>query len=267
MIGYFHSLAALSRVKAWVGGQGIGWTSEQVWTIVFIGSSEEVRLLFDAGGCIQKFPDWPPGAKLQMLQLSAASCRCIAILWFSLVSFAAITLCVASQRVFFIVVVYLVMTQSGNFWIYTCTRDLETPKLYSYVWTLMTDDSWVTWSIVGVVCCSWFIVKVMVQNGITSVNWTCVTRCVTNQMRPSIVSQAWPTVYHKRITRPSLYLPLCSVVCGCWIFKVHIVDRQSFEVGIFHATLWAEIAIHIGFVTAFWKPRYRRLNLLEDPPL
>jgi hypothetical protein len=33
------------------------------------------------------------------------------------VSFAAITLCVASQRVF-IVVVYLIMTQSGNFWIH-----------------------------------------------------------------------------------------------------------------------------------------------------
>jgi hypothetical protein len=32
------------------------------------------------------------------------------------VSFAAITLCVASQRVF-IIVVYFVMTQSGKFWI------------------------------------------------------------------------------------------------------------------------------------------------------
>jgi hypothetical protein len=32
------------------------------------------------------------------------------------VSFAAITLCVASQQVF-IFVVYFVMTQSGNFWI------------------------------------------------------------------------------------------------------------------------------------------------------
>jgi hypothetical protein len=32
------------------------------------------------------------------------------------VSFASITLCVASQRVF--VVVYFIMTQSGNFWIH-----------------------------------------------------------------------------------------------------------------------------------------------------
>jgi hypothetical protein len=47
------------------------------------------------------------------------------------VSFAAITLCVASQRVF--IVVYFVKTQSGNFWIHlsTCRRnqlvDLRTP--------------------------------------------------------------------------------------------------------------------------------------------
>jgi hypothetical protein len=39
----------------------------------------------------------------QMIQLSAARCSCIAILLVSLVSFAAITLCVASKRVFIIV--------------------------------------------------------------------------------------------------------------------------------------------------------------------
>jgi hypothetical protein len=40
-------------------------------------------------------------------------------------SFAAITICVASQRVFVVVVVvvvYFVMTQSGNFWIYPRIR-------------------------------------------------------------------------------------------------------------------------------------------------
>jgi len=35
--------------------------------------------------------------ELQMVQLSATECSCIAILWVSLVSFAATTLCVASQ--------------------------------------------------------------------------------------------------------------------------------------------------------------------------
>jgi hypothetical protein len=38
--------------------------------------------------------------ELQMVQLSATRCSCIAILWVSLVSSAAITLCVASQQVF-----------------------------------------------------------------------------------------------------------------------------------------------------------------------
>jgi hypothetical protein len=38
--------------------------------------------------------------ELQMVELSATRCSCIAILWVSLVSFAAITLCVASRRVF-----------------------------------------------------------------------------------------------------------------------------------------------------------------------
>jgi hypothetical protein len=41
--------------------------------------------------------------KLQMVQLSAARCICIAILWVSPVSFAAITLSVASQREFIVV--------------------------------------------------------------------------------------------------------------------------------------------------------------------
>jgi hypothetical protein len=38
--------------------------------------------------------------ELQMLQLLVTRCSCIAILWVSLVSFATISLCVASQRVF-----------------------------------------------------------------------------------------------------------------------------------------------------------------------
>jgi hypothetical protein len=43
-----------------------------------------------------------------MVQLSATGCSCIAILSASLVSFAAINLCVAFQRVF-IVVVFVVV--------------------------------------------------------------------------------------------------------------------------------------------------------------
>jgi hypothetical protein len=43
-----------------------------------------------------------------MVQLSATRCSCIAILCVSLVSFATITFCVASQRVF-VVSVYFVI--------------------------------------------------------------------------------------------------------------------------------------------------------------
>jgi hypothetical protein len=41
------------------------------------------------------------------------------------VSFAAITLCVASQRVFIVVSVYFVTNQSGNFWIHPVTHTHE----------------------------------------------------------------------------------------------------------------------------------------------
>jgi len=50
---------------------------------------------------------------LQMIQLSANKCSFIAILWDSLVSFAAIILFVASQRVFTFIV-YFLPTQSWN---------------------------------------------------------------------------------------------------------------------------------------------------------
>jgi uncharacterized protein HemY len=43
-----------------------------------------------------------------MVQLSATRCSCISILLVSLMSSAAITLCVASQRVFTVVVVVVV---------------------------------------------------------------------------------------------------------------------------------------------------------------
>jgi hypothetical protein len=52
------------------------------------------------------------------LPLSATRWSCKAILWVSLVGFAAITPCVASQQVFIVVSLYFVMTQSGNFWIH-----------------------------------------------------------------------------------------------------------------------------------------------------
>jgi hypothetical protein len=52
--------------------------------------------------CIQKFPDWPPGAR-------TANGTALPLLRASLVTFSAITLCVASQRVFIVVTVYFVI--------------------------------------------------------------------------------------------------------------------------------------------------------------
>jgi hypothetical protein len=49
-----------------------------------------------------------------MVQLSATRCSCIAILRVSLVSFAAITICFASQRVYVVVVVYFVIDSVRN---------------------------------------------------------------------------------------------------------------------------------------------------------
>jgi hypothetical protein len=60
-------------------------------------------------GCIQNFPDWPSGARTVN---GTALCHwvcCFAILWVSIVSFVAITLRVASQRVFIFISVYFVI--------------------------------------------------------------------------------------------------------------------------------------------------------------
>jgi hypothetical protein len=51
-------------------------------------------------GCIKKFPDWPPGARTANGTAFCHASWSIAILWVSLLSFAAIALCVASQRMF-----------------------------------------------------------------------------------------------------------------------------------------------------------------------
>jgi hypothetical protein len=60
---------------------------------------------------------------LQMIELSATRCSCIAILWASLVSSAALTLCVASQRLIPKVSIYFVID--------SVRKLLDTP---SYFW-------------------------------------------------------------------------------------------------------------------------------------
>jgi hypothetical protein len=63
----------------------------------------KLNLTFD--GVSKSFRTGRLERELQMAQLSATRCSCNAILWVSLLSFAAITLRDASQRVFVVVVV------------------------------------------------------------------------------------------------------------------------------------------------------------------
>jgi hypothetical protein len=73
--------------------------------------SEICRMSSDkAHSCVSKsFRTGLLERELRMVQLSATRCSCIAILWVSLVNFAAITLCVACERVFIFVSVYFVI--------------------------------------------------------------------------------------------------------------------------------------------------------------
>jgi hypothetical protein len=65
-----------------------------------------------------------------MLQLSATRCSCIAILWVSLASFAAITICVASQQV--LIVVYFVIDSVRKL---LDTLSYITPLTLTLTWT------------------------------------------------------------------------------------------------------------------------------------
>jgi hypothetical protein len=55
-------------------------------------------------GCLEQ--------ELQMVQLSATRCSCIAIMWASLVSFSTKTLCVACQWVFIVAIVVCLIIDS-----------------------------------------------------------------------------------------------------------------------------------------------------------
>jgi hypothetical protein len=101
--------------------------------ISYTASSNKLR------GCIQKFPDWHPGASTAN-NTAVTSCSCIAILWVSLVRFVAITLCVASQRVFIIIIIIIVIIIIVYFVIDSVRKLLVTPSYYSN----LTQKTW-TW--------------------------------------------------------------------------------------------------------------------------
>jgi hypothetical protein len=82
-------------------------------------------------GISKSFWTDPLERELQMVELSATRCSSNTILWVSLVNFASITLCVASQRVFIFVSVYFVID--------TVRKLLDAP---SYIFQRMRKASW-----------------------------------------------------------------------------------------------------------------------------
>jgi hypothetical protein len=86
----------------------MSWIMQYVWG--------EMITLYE--GVSKSFRTGRLERELQMVQLSATRCSCIAIFWVSLLSFVAITLCVTSQRVFIVV----------NFVIDSVRKLLDTPS-------------------------------------------------------------------------------------------------------------------------------------------
>jgi hypothetical protein len=102
---------------------------------------------------------------------SATRCSCIAILWVSLVSFATITLCVASQQVFVVVVVVVVVVY---FVIDSVQKLLDTP-LYC-------------WSQYGALCwCCALLLQISPIRKLVQAEWT-----LDPTQQPSLASrQPW----------------------------------------------------------------------------
>jgi hypothetical protein len=99
-------------------------------------------LRFSYEGVSKSFRTGRLERELQMVQLSATRCSCIALLWVSLVSFAVITLCIASQRVFIVVSVYFVIN--------SIRKRLDTPSYLKCVWILVYDGL-ITCTVYGIV--------------------------------------------------------------------------------------------------------------------
>jgi len=75
------------------------------YLITALGKKKQVCLY---EGISKSFRTGRLEGEMQMVQLSATRCRCIGILWGSLVSSAVLILCIASQRMF-IAAVYFVI--------------------------------------------------------------------------------------------------------------------------------------------------------------
>jgi hypothetical protein len=116
MIGEWHISGSIRFYPIYRSPDGLWF-----WAILIEKDSHLERVR----ECTQKFLDWPPGARTANGTVLYTSCSYIPILWVILVSFAAINLCVASQRVFIVdVVVYFVID--------SVQKLLDTPSYFTF---------------------------------------------------------------------------------------------------------------------------------------
>jgi hypothetical protein len=93
-------------VGGWVGPRaGVNAVTKRKYPVIIPTGNwtPVVQLVYE--GVSKSFRTGRLKRELQMIQLSATRCSCIALLWVSLLNFAAITLYVTSERVFIVVVV------------------------------------------------------------------------------------------------------------------------------------------------------------------
>jgi hypothetical protein len=122
----------------------------------------------------------------QIVYLSTTRCSCIAILLVSIVSFAAIVLCVASQRVFIVVSVYFVID--------SVRKLLDTPSyVESVLWIVMLGYFAVGSQRFEGPCCIHFQGEAL---GVKVTLWQTVYQSVSQS-----VSSPWPLVPHIVICR------------------------------------------------------------------
>jgi hypothetical protein len=117
---HWHSLTAVERQPVWMAlaaSTAINGRRRGDGIIYLLGNSFRItvqKLCDICEGVSKSFRTGRLERELQMVQLSATKCSCIAILWVSLVSFTALTLRVAYQRVFIVVNVYFVIELTSS---------------------------------------------------------------------------------------------------------------------------------------------------------
>jgi hypothetical protein len=130
--------------------------------------------------------------ELQMVQLSTIQCSCIAILWVSLVSFAAVTLYVASQQVFIFVSVHFVidsvrkLLDIPTYFIFSTSLHCRQMRDLRF-WWLWRFKTWFFWfvtpciNVVDVYSCVWsyMIFHNLMLSAISSDNFGCLHNKVT----------------------------------------------------------------------------------------